>query len=181
MDRRRSSYVFVHVGKTAGSAVREAISSQFPADQVCPYRFVREIREASRDELSNYRFFAAHIGFDTAINLGEHLVTVLRDPVDRVLSLYYYWREVAPQGNGRGPTLARTHGLEEFLALEANAVVADVHNTQTWQLAFGHDLKTRQRVSQTHSLDDVYRRAIDNLARFDVVGVQEKLGGSSTA
>ncbi len=168
--------MFVHVGKTAGTAVREAIGSRFAPDEVCPYRFFKQFDEASSETLSNYRFFAAHIGFDTATELGTHIVTVLRDPVDRVLSLYYYWRDVAAQGNGRGPTLAKTHRLEEFLELSANAVVADVHNTQTWQLAYAHDRATRELVSETRSLDDVYRRAISNLERFDVVGVQENLG-----
>ena len=168
--------MFVHVGKTAGTAVREAIASRFAPDEVCPFRFFKQFDEASSETLSNYRFFAAHIGFDTAIELGTHLLTVLRDPVDRVLSLYYYWRDVVAQGSGRGPMLAKTHRLEEFLELSANAVVADVHNTQTWQLAFAHDRKTRQRVSETRSLDDVYRQAISNLERFDVVGVQENLG-----
>jgi hypothetical protein len=92
-----------------------------------------------------------------------------------VLSLYDYWREVAPAGNGRGPELAKTHSLDAFLDLTVAAVVADVHNAQTWQIAFAHDGHTRNSVLAEGDLEMVYKQAVANLEQVDVVGVQEDL------
>ena len=173
MDPRSDTFVFVHIGKTAGTAVRSAITGQFPSDLVCPKVFYEDIYALPIEELSRYRLFCAHIGFDTAHQLGEHLFTVMRDPVDRVLSLYRYWRKV--EGHGSGPELAKTRSLDAFLEEKSGAVIADIHNTQTWQLAFAHDGPTRKLVSQTHSLDEVYQRAVANLKILDAVGIQENL------
>ena len=102
---------------------------------------------------------------------------LFRSPVDRVLSLYDYWREVAPAGNGRGPELAKTHSLDAFLDLTVGAVVADVHNAQTWQIAFAHDGHTRKSILAERDLEAIYKQALANLEAIDVVGVQEDLPG----
>lgn len=88
MNKRNDVFVFLHIGKTAGSSVRTAISSQFKAREVCPHIFYSQIAEMSEQEIRKYRLFAAHIGFDQAQELSGQIFTVLRDPVDRVLSLY---------------------------------------------------------------------------------------------
>ena len=178
MDTSKEKYVFLHIGKTAGTSVRDAISSQFRKDEVCRLPFSQQIRDLPEAERQRYRLFCAHVGYQQATELGNRIFTVLRDPVDRVLSLYYYWQEV--DGDFGGPALTKGMNLEEFLESKTGAVVQDVYNTQTWQLAFAHDGKTRKAISQTHSPDQIYKQAIVNLEKLDVVGVQELLGSFMT-
>ncbi len=105
---------------------------------------------------------------------GEpHIFTMLRNPVDRVLSLYYYWREV--DGAHGGPVLAKELPLEEFLESRNADVVIDVHNTQTWQQAFAHYPPTRQPLRKQYSEDAIFERALDNLKALDVIGIQENM------
>ncbi|MEE4659292.1 MAG: sulfotransferase family 2 domain-containing protein [Halieaceae bacterium] len=173
MNARDDSYVFIHIGKTAGSAVRGAVQSAFRPEQVCPLVFQDDIAALTTEDRQRFRLYCAHVGFDTASQLGRNLFTVLRDPVDRTLSQYYYWREVT--GEGLGVRNAKALSLDAFLDSDDAAMLVDLENLQTWQLACAQDLHTRERVSQLKSLDQVYQAALDNVAAMDVVGVQENL------
>ena len=41
-----------------------------------------------------YDVFSGHYGYHTAATLGGDMITVLRSPVDRFLSVYYFWRQL---------------------------------------------------------------------------------------
>ncbi len=176
MSDSQNPYVFLHIGKTAGTSLRQALIRHFPKDSVCPLVFHGQIAALSDEEKSRYQLFSAHIGFDMARSLcGDepHIFTMLRDPVDRVLSLYYYWREV--DGERGGPVLAKELPLDEFLESRKASVVVDVHNTQTWQLAFSHVGPSRRSIGKQFSEDAIYERALSNLQVLDVIGVQENM------
>lgn len=46
------------------------------------------------DDFRRYRVIYGHIGtaWNDVLGPGRKWMTILRDPVDRVLSQYYYWR-----------------------------------------------------------------------------------------
>ena len=124
---------------------------------------------AAPSEYMGKRLFSAHVGYDFAKTLQADLITVLRNPFDRVLSLYYYWKEV--EG---APEVVKPMGLEEFLRSQNPVVTENVHNVQAWQLAFGHMTSIRKRHKNV-SDDELLSRAIGNLSQFSIVGIYEQL------
>jgi hypothetical protein len=100
-DRKASAMVFIHIPKAGGTILRSIIERQYPPDAMCvsnPPDFdvqgiADSLSKASRERI---QCFFGHMRF----GLHEHLVqpvtyvTMLRSPLDRVLSYYYYvWRE----------------------------------------------------------------------------------------
>jgi hypothetical protein len=100
-------------------------------------------------------------------------VTLLRDPVDRVLSLYYYSRGLERHHNAI-TWAAQTLSLEDFIKCEYPFVQAAIENAQTWQLCYDSNYTARCKMHEL-SDDDVLEKAKENLAAFDVVGTLERL------
>ena len=111
---RRKRLVFLHLPKTGGTALHQQLLTNFRPEEVCPIRFSRLV-EQPREALERYVFFSGHFNFDHVRHIpGEtYVVTVLREPRQRILSNYYFWKrhraEVVERQNLEGPRIARPH------------------------------------------------------------------------
>ncbi|MGH8247611.1 MAG: sulfotransferase family 2 domain-containing protein, partial [Gammaproteobacteria bacterium] len=90
LERRGIPAVFLHIQKTAGTAI---------TDIVLPYYWgsiIRhgEYRGRSVESLMNLQFVSGHFGYEYARPLirSRYSFTFLRDPVERILSFYYFCR-----------------------------------------------------------------------------------------
>ena len=135
---------FIHVPKCGGQSLSSVIRQGYAPNQVCPATFLREFQALSDSDVSRYQLYLGHMGFAQARRIGGKAVTVLRDPVDRVLSLFSYWKGLGMEG-GPGPSLVQSMTLADFLESEEPAIVTDLVNAQTWQLAFDHSLEARHQ------------------------------------
>jgi Sulfotransferase family len=169
--------VHLHIPKTAGTAIAKAFERAAGGSlRVFPH--FEEKLYANIDP-TQYDFFSGHFGFKTAATLGGKLITVLRDPIDRFVSVYYFWRQLLEDGREKSlkTQLASKYSLAEFVKIrdEPSLLVA-LHNTMTWQIAHGTSLASRRelrRLGKTE--DDVYKLALANLSKFALVGIQERL------
>jgi hypothetical protein len=162
----------VHIGKTAGSWLRSAIQENFAPSEICTFLFEYQFDD-EHDAIRRYRFFSGHFGYELASKLDASLITVLRNPFDRLVSLYYYWREIPEIDNGHG--LAKRLAIEDFLTIRGNwHVDMNLQNAQTWQIAFGTQDASRE-LGASMSQAELLARAIDNLDKFAVVGVTESM------
>lgn len=86
--------LFLHIPKTAGTAIRNAIVRNNPSLKVLPASDMPEISRFSVEELSGYDFFAGHFDWSHFDFLGPDLFafTFLREPHERVLSHYFCLR-----------------------------------------------------------------------------------------
>jgi hypothetical protein len=169
--------VHLHIPKTAGSAVRKAFERAAGGSlRVFPH--FEEERFTNVDP-AQYDFFSGHFGFKTAATLGGKLITVLRDPVDRFVSVYYFWRQLLEDGREKNlkTMLASKYSLAEFVKIrDEPALLVALHNTMTWQIAHGTSLASRRELRQLGKTeDDVYKLALANLSKFALVGIQERL------
>lgn len=112
--------VFFHIPKTGGTTLHEALGANFPAERIFPGRFSGVKEEIARVG-SDFDFFSGHyhLGDIASIPGPTYVFTVFRDPRERLLSLYYFWRRHSPefieQHGLAGPRTARRLPLLEFL------------------------------------------------------------------
>jgi Sulfotransferase family len=170
--------VHLHIPKTAGTAFRKAFEQAAVGNlRIFPYY---EERKYAGVDASQYDFFSGHIGFKTATQLGGQIITVLRNPVDRFVSIYYFWRQLFERGTDRSHRmlLANKYPLSEFVKIRDEPLLAEaLYNTMTWQIAHGTSLALRRELREMGKTeDDVLQLALANLSTFSLVGVQEKLG-----
>jgi hypothetical protein len=122
--------IFMHLPKTAGSSFRDALGPLYPSVERIYLYHPEGLKGAIEPEgfpdvpverRARLRFVAGHMRY----GLHEHVprpsryVTIVREPVDRVVSLYHHYRRVAALG---GATPAAAEGrriLETNSSFEA--------------------------------------------------------------
>lgn len=163
--------IFVHIPKTAGTTLFSIVASQYPAGSVLPAYFdpeeySRMINDPSLLEETPsgapVRWIHGHIpfGFHSYITKKATYVTMLRNPVDQVISHYHYIRR---SKSHPWHTLTNQLSLEQFLNHPLTCTACT--NPQTWQLSgtASPDLSTAK-----YNLDHY----------FSVVGTTEKFDES---
>lgn len=161
----------MHTQKTAGTTLVNLARVRYGGDLISHGDYL----DRSKEEIQNISFVSGHFGFDFArpFMRGRYSFTFLRNPIDRVLSFYYFCRSRDPK---EYPiyALSREVNLEGFLrsGLDDPFVRVYLWNQQTWQLACGSGNP------QEYSLNDfseeiLLRQAIDNLSHFSDIGFLE--------
>jgi hypothetical protein len=95
-NTRDALVVFLHISKTAGMSLRRLLFDVYGVDRVLelPYMSTKFIKDI---DLSNIKVLCGHFHVNSHIydQIPRPFVnfTVLRDPVARVLSEYYFYRE----------------------------------------------------------------------------------------
>jgi hypothetical protein len=142
MSTAATRLLHIHVPKTAGTALRTALqNTKDPALTIFPHYDERSFKAAQPDQ---FDVFSGHFGFDTATQIGGRMVTVLRDPVDRFVSVYYFWRTLYDQGveRNRKTALAVNYNLTEFAKIRDEQLLAEeFFNRATWQIAYGSSIR----------------------------------------
>ena len=182
MKEHRFRIIHVHVPKTAGTALRTAFELQFKDRlRVFPHWDEAKYTGINPDD---YDFYSGHIGYETAKGLSGDMVTVLRNPVDRFVSVYYFWRELYERGveKSLNTELASKYKLDDFARIrDQPSLTQEFSNRCTYQIAYGSSLVQRRELHQKGLTDDeVFRMASSNLAEFSVVGIQEDIARFST-
>lgn len=151
----------LHIAKTAGTAVRQWLSVLFDE---------REIYEDGRvwnPSPSQARFVCGHVHFSFLKNCGcTHLFTVLRDPIERLVSLYRFGRSAISGWPADDPV--KTLGFEDWLRCTDSR--ARVH-----QDGFYATIVLTDEEQKGHSKEALIRQALQRYKEFTVVGIQEEL------
>ena len=173
----KSRILHLHIPKTAGTAFRSAFERASNGTlRVFPHY---DERQYAGIDASQYDFFSGHFGFKTAARLGGDIITVLRNPVDRFVSVYYFWRQLCETGaeKSQKTMLAGKYRLDEFVKIKDEPSLLEAfYNTMTWQIAHGTSLALRRELRELGKTDDdVFQLALANLSTFSLIGVQERL------
>lgn len=167
-DRSKEAIIFLHLPKTAGTTLNRLIEWEYPLREmysIDPVLFewsAGHLRKLSKRRLGCMRMFKGHMlfGLHQVLPQPSTYITVLRNPVDRVLSAFYYMRNY------------RLHPQYWKLRREK------------WTVERFVERSTRDNVqckiiaaADYHSpcTQDILERAIDHLDRyFSVVGLSER-------
>src|SRR3954452_23811987 len=141
---------FIHIPKTAGNSVLNALKSMYNADEIAPFIYENRTDTAAWPQ---FKLVAGHMGFTFAQKFGAPMITVVRDPLERTRSLYNFWRT----GKTRMREVLENMSFEDFLKSDHPGIVINRDNTQTWQLA--HSLDVREQRASGLSGDALLEQA----------------------
>lgn len=184
--------LFLHLPKSGGTTLRHVLERQFPPDRsLAAYptpeshadtrRGRRTIPPALRgltpEARSRFRLVSGHFSYGLhELFAGPcRYLTFLREPVERVVSLYYHARSHPDHAMH---SLIHDEGLSlaDLLREDLNALEYD--NAQTREV-FGLELEEPFRRAVAQDADGVLRQAVRHLdEHFDAVGVMEAFDAS---
>ncbi|MBW4437670.1 MAG: sulfotransferase family 2 domain-containing protein [Pleurocapsa minor GSE-CHR-MK-17-07R] len=176
-----SQYYFLHLPKTAGSSLREMLKFRFAVKDIFPIDRIQVLQQTPKLEIHKYKLFLGHFDYQFVHYFPQkpNIITVLRDPVERVLSNYSYWHD----NFQAKPEIVVINGieveesvpeqvmlpLEEFIESDFPDVWDEVNNSQAARLA--HSLGWRREYNISD--DELWQTASRNLETIEAVGTVE--------
>lgn len=165
-DRRK--VLFLHIQKTAGTSIVKIARKHYGNDMVSHGDYVKY----SIEELDKVSFVSGHFGYDFASNLmaSRYSFTFLRDPIERLLSFYYFCQSRHPQDSPMA-RLANELDIDEFIQSCETDPIARVHiwNNQVWQLAVGFGRFDKRSIYDIKA-DELLDMAVSHLEDFSYIG-----------
>ncbi|MFT3790971.1 MAG: Wzt carbohydrate-binding domain-containing protein [Rudaea sp.] len=163
-----SKILHFHIPKTAGTALREYFCRQIGDERVSPGLVGMRLREAV-SRYSRFDVISGHFSlYQGDVLPGDRLnLTVVRDPVDRFLSDFFYKK--AALSTQPSVVLRRELSLDEYIEDARNSGNIDFLP----QIAMLYPLASDPHASLT--MDEKALAAIRSLDRFDLVGTQEEI------
>jgi len=164
-------WVFVHIPKTAGTSFQNALRQVLGNDAVSPSFNASELSEAEAERLDKYSVISGHISI-TDVNRyfpDRRILTILRDPLERCISWYFFARMTPPvDGSPSDVFAAQQNGIEEFFSLDKRIIYRNIFNRQVRQLG---DHVLNMETDHVKALE----RAKDTVSSAAWVGRQEHL------
>jgi len=169
----------MHTQKTAGTTMTEAVRRHYRNDMVSHGDYLK--RDTA--SLKKTTFISGHFGFEYSRQFmdGRYSFTFLRDPVERILSLYYFSRTRNP---AEYPIYRAAHEMDLAGYLRAGFDREDIKaylwNQQAWQLACGWN-DPQQRQISNFTDEQILERAKAHLTEFHYIGFAESFAADSKA
>ena len=161
--------IFIHLPKTAGTSFRDALTHGFGQQVVSPSFNASFMTESEAEYLSRFEVICGHISFADIQRFFADvpMLTVLREPVDRCLSWYYYARNLQPLPHA-DVAAAQRYSVSDFFSLDQKITFRNIFNRQVRQLG-AHVLDTDT------SMDQAFVQATVTLKKCVWVGHYESL------
>lgn len=84
----RQLLAFLHIPKTAGTSLVQALSKNFAEDRVMPDGLVYELDHHDPAYLrQQYDLLYGHVGMDVLAPVATQVITLVREPTERIISL----------------------------------------------------------------------------------------------
>jgi hypothetical protein len=166
----RTRSCFLHVPKSGGSSVISTLRATLGATALFHANESRYQYGPLNPLLTRFPVVAGHFSFAQISDVllsNTFFFTFLRDPVDRVLSHYYYYRGLdKTAGYGAHITAAQEQDLEEFVT-HVTERPSPWSNWQTFVFSGATDGEQRA--------EELLPAALRNLERIHFVGVHHEL------
>ncbi|NJN85066.1 MAG: sulfotransferase family protein [Leptolyngbyaceae cyanobacterium SL_7_1] len=162
---------FIHIPKTAGTTFTAILDAKFNQAEICPAAVWSELTQLSPEELAHYKLLRGHFYYYVYKFLPQKpvYITMLRDPIERVISGYEFMRRHRPSRPEGLPTheKALTMSLKEYVC---DPSVPGITNAQTRHLSMNLYKELSDDLNHPKWLES----AKENLEEFAFVGVTER-------
>ena len=177
LDKKRDTLIFFHLPKTGGTTMHAILRRQYRSETIFRtnpeehWESLRIFRELSEKEKSKYRLITGHMRFgihEDIKNLSFY-ITFLRDPIQRIVSYYYY---ILSYRNHYLHQEIKSKNMSLIDVLESG-IAREFENSQTRRIA-GY-----ARTPYGCPPDDMFELAIDHIEKyFPVIGLTERFDES---
>jgi hypothetical protein len=181
--------IFLHVPKTAGTTMLHILNRVYAMERRCllypdQTPIAESLAALNADQKLKLQLLAGHVrfGVDKVFTQEARYFTILRDPVERIISTYHHIRREYRVGfRSALHEKAISSTLHEYIVYLSTTI--NQCNGMTFQMAGDHTNFDKLRRNDEGRLPDVPAEAFDiakhNLAtRFDVVGLTERFDES---
>ncbi|WP_370372784.1 sulfotransferase family 2 domain-containing protein [Henriciella pelagia] len=113
--------VFLHIPKTAGQSVHAGLTQAVGAAQVSPVRVHSQAGPGAEQLPSGYKLYSGHIDWDAleVLPTNRFVFSVLRDPLERIASFYFYLLNEAKALSPKELTKPERTGMRRILETDA--------------------------------------------------------------
>jgi hypothetical protein len=179
-----TTWVFIHVEKTGGTSLQNMLLQSFG-----PARVYNEHDDSlhlhSPAELSLYSVFAGHFNYDSLAFIQRRKLkpfAFVREPVERLLSLYHFWRSHDPSAPRfhESMKLAQELSIDTYYASRDVASSPSTWNHMTWCVMGDRKWREWRRLlagirgeRRTRVIESLRSPIRERLREFCFVGLQE--------
>jgi hypothetical protein len=175
---------FLHIPKTAGTSISSILSGWHPDELIFQGGNNLDYDKYSKEEISEYQLYKGHIQLEYAkanLPCDTSFVTLLRDPIERAISLYYFWQGYSDEYledpnvdelDKIGPEMAKSMGIIEFFSRDDLhlLILREIRNGQLSYFVTVDDNLTDKQNSQR-----TIQNVRENMKYISVIGVQSQL------
>jgi hypothetical protein len=184
-----ATWVFMHAEKTGGTSLQNMLLQSFGPEHVYN-EHEDSLHLHSPAELSMYSVFAGHFNHDSLAFIPRRRLNVfmfVREPRQRLLSLYYFWRSHDPSSPRFNETmkLAQELSIETYYASRDVARSPSTWNHMTWCVMGNRQWHQWRRLLEgfrgerrTRAIESLRAPIRERLREFCFVGLQEKFAQS---
>jgi hypothetical protein len=166
---------FLHVPKTGGSTLTAALSKKFVSWEIFPWQHSR-LDLFDPAEMVKFRFFHGHFAIHDLDYVPQPTtsVTLLREPMSRIVSLYNYWRsyrkEARPKDRPHPAWIASAVGLNGFLRLP-NPSLREATDNALVRPYLPYPLRVRNNalIAASETIVDDALATLDRLTGFGIL------------
>ena len=176
--------VFQHFPKTGGTTVHNCLTPLFDPSEICPERLDRYSLWPS-SLLARYKLFSSHSTARQLQYIPNPVKTIsfFRNPIERCISLYYYWRSISISDEVSNqvlePRFTRSHSPREFFEL------TDIEQCRPFWNIYASGLAGDALFSPEGHLwrsdDELLEEALAGLEHLAFVGISEDMSASMDA
>lgn len=184
--------VFLHIQKTGGTSLQNMIADTF-SDRLIYREHADTLYLRSAAELAQYSIFLGHFNYDSISYIPKSnisIVTFVRNPKERLVSLYKFWRAHEPNHPSfhEKMALANQFEIEDFCRFISpqrepetwNHIAWAVMGERSWaQWRARMEAAEEDQVDKLSLLGEFRRTARDRLKGFAFVGMQEDFARSA--
>lgn len=173
----RSVTIFLHLPKTGGTSLFNWMAESYLSMGGSSLQ-ASDPHVYTLEELSKFDLIGGHFNYQTAVALPRHLkkmVTCFRDPVDRLISLYRYYR-THPDQNSPNPQVraAQIMSAKEFFTCNEirESIATDNCYLHTFSDSRDSSASPRQR-------REMLKMVVDRLASLDEIALTDDMIAST--
>lgn len=164
--------IYFHVTKAAGTSIENALHNYFGENRVLLNVTKDDYLATPPCDIRKYKALAGHISHDLALPYITNktiLITVLREPRNRIRSLYNYFRSL----NGSYPVvlLAKKYEFFEWINCKESVVLDQIQNSAIRQFTPG----SYWNIHNAANPDLILEYALKFIKSFNLIGTVENL------